>query len=69
MPSLTEEYEQFKGFGIFDTYNYLYPRGKKSSDGKIIYWYSYVGKESYQSNGPTYQFNASGVTYDWLAFG
>ena len=59
MSNLTTSYVARKGFTSNLTFYNDY--GKKSSDGKTIYWYS--------ESSASYQVNDSGSTYYWIAFG
>lgn len=43
--------------------------GKKSTDGKIISWYTTCNNSSYNSQAVTYQLNSSGDTYRFTAIG
>ena len=57
---LTTSYVNGAGFGS-ETSAGATPSGKKSEDGKTVYWYN--GKD------PSYQFNTESFTYYWVAFG
>ena len=54
-PELTTEYAPSRGFG-YDEY------GKKSADGKTVYWYT-------ASTGPARQLNDEGMLFLWIAIG
>lgn len=58
MNSLSTEYESFKGFGVQGSSNSQTPRGKKSADGKTIYWYNGDAER---------QFNTKGWDYNYIA--
>lgn len=58
MDELTTDYVSGAGFGY---YSDGYPYGKKSEDGKTVYWYSL--------NGAGGQFNDSGRTFYYVAIG
>ena len=59
MDLLTTEFVAGRGFGSGT--RSTFPRGKKSSDGKTVSWYSPTSQEG--------QFNNSTITYVWFALG
>lgn len=61
---LTTSYAQYVGFGMYRNGNET-RYGKKSADGKTIYWYAV----DTSSDHAKLQFNASGVTYRGFAIG
>ena len=56
---LTTSYQDRKGFGNRYTSYLDNPKGKKSSDGRTMYWYA--------NNSASDQFNESGIAYYWIA--
>ena len=62
LEDLTTEYENYNGFGVQGSSSTSgIPKGKKSQDGKTIYWYSGWNAQN--------QFNSSGYTYHYIALG
>lgn len=65
LDELTTEYADNCGFHVNSGYNITgRTKGKKSEDGKTIYWYM-TGNESYNSS--SYFYNSAGSTYYLLA--
>ena len=59
LDALTTSYVEGAGFGHESSTKR--PFGKKSEDGKTVYWYS--------EGGDSFQNNTSGSTYYWIAIG
>lgn len=70
--NLTTNYVEYKGFMRGDTSNDIYYQrnyGKKSSNGKTIYWYHLTGLSGDSTATPYNQLNVSGTTYYFLGIG
>ena len=61
---LSTTYDAYKGFYCSDSTTPDYTYGKKSSDGKTFYWYTYHNNSS---TGPSYQLDYRDFTYYFLA--
>ena len=62
----------FFGIGQYsyqDYNNYTYPRAKKSSDGKIIYWFSSGLNGGSQGGSQEKQYNVKNAIYYWMIIG
>lgn len=68
VPTLTTEYQSYYGLGAGGANSYTSPYGKKSADGKAVYWYADT-VYGHESSGPSGQLNISGWTYYWVALG
>lgn len=65
MDMVTTEYQEYRGFLRGGASGATAFKGKKSADGKTLYWYFSASK----SNGQTYQLNDTGRTYYFVAEG